>query len=73
MDQHEGRQDGPPTGVRLRRTARSVVARHLPTGVTAHGETEADAIRWLAEAVALHEGHVGAVDDPVAFLASRDE
>lgn len=45
------------------------VARHEETGVASHGETEAEALAMLAEALALHRGEAGEeIEDEEAFM-----
>jgi hypothetical protein len=57
-----------PPDVELRRTERSVIARHVPTDISCHAASVPDAIAWLTEAVALHTGSDAAVEDPQQFL-----
>lgn len=61
-----------PASVVMRQVEGEYVANHEATGVSAHGETEADALAWLAEAVALEVGSEAAIDDPLTFLDSLD-
>jgi predicted RNase H-like HicB family nuclease len=61
----------PPDGVEVRERGDDVVANHLTTGISAHGDSVAEALGWLAEALALELGYEGAIDDPVAFLAAN--
>ena len=63
----------PPSGVSIRRVDGSIVAQHEATDVSSHGETKAEAIQWLAEAVALEVGFDGEVDDAVEFLETQTE
>ncbi|MFB6229112.1 MAG: hypothetical protein ABEH88_11270 [Halobacteriales archaeon] len=45
-----------------------VTARDIETGVASCGESKAEALAMLAEALALHEGGGDAIDDEEAFL-----
>lgn len=45
-----------------------VTARDIETGVASSGESKAEALAMLAEALALHEGGGEPVDDEEAFL-----
>ena len=46
-----------------------VTARHLASGVASFGDTEADALRQLADALDSHFGNGEEIDDPEAYLA----
>jgi predicted RNase H-like HicB family nuclease len=45
-----------------------VTARDIETGVASSGESKAEALAMLAEALALHEGGGEPIDDEEAFL-----
>lgn len=47
-----------------------VTARHLETGVASFGDTEAEALRHLADALDSHSGEGEDIDDPEAYLES---
>jgi len=49
-----------------------VTARHLESGVASFGETEAEALRQLADALDSHFGHGDPIDDPEAYLAEKE-
>jgi predicted RNase H-like HicB family nuclease len=49
-----------------------VTARHVESGVAFFGDTEAEALRQLADALDSHFGAGEEVDDPEAYLADRD-
>lgn len=46
-----------------------VTARHLKSGVASFGDTEAEALRQLADALESHFGAGESIDDPDAYLA----
>jgi hypothetical protein len=46
----------------------SITAKDIETGVASFGDTKAEALRMLAEAIELHEGGGESIDDPDAFL-----
>ena len=46
----------------------SITARDIETGIASFGETKAEALAMLAEALALHEGEGAPIDDEEAFL-----
>lgn len=48
-----------------------VTARHVESGVASFGDTEAEALRQLADALDSHFGHGETIDDPEAYLADR--
>ena len=48
-----------------------VTARHVESGVASFGETEAEALRQLADALDSHFGDGEEIDDPEAYLAKR--
>ena len=48
-----------------------VTARHLESGVASFGDTEAEALRQLADALDSHRGEGDPIDDPEAYL--RDQ
>jgi hypothetical protein len=48
-----------------------VTARHVESGVASFGETEAEALRQLADALDSHSGAGEEIDDPEAYLAER--
>lgn len=59
----------PPAGVEfVREDDGRVTARHVESGVASFGDTEAEALRQLADALDSHFGHGEAIDDPEAFL-----
>lgn len=63
---------GEPDGVEfIREDDGRVTARHVASGVASFGDTEADALRQLADALDSHFGHGEAIDDPEAYLAER--
>jgi len=45
-----------------------VTARHVDSGVSSFGDTEAEALRQLADALDSHFGHGDQIDDPEAYL-----
>lgn len=63
----------PPEGVEfIHEEDGRVTARHVQTGVASFGETEADALRQLADALDSHAGKGEPIDHPVAFLEDLD-
>ena len=48
-----------------------VTARHVESGVASFGDTEAEALRQLADALDSHFGDGEEIDDPEAYLAER--
>jgi len=66
-------QTEPPTGVEfLYENDGRVTARHVESGVASFGETEAEALRQLADALDSHFGHGETIDDPEAYLEKLD-
>lgn len=60
----------PPAGVEfVHEDDGRVTARHLESGVASFGETEAEALRELADALDSHFGDGEPIDDPEAYLA----
>lgn len=58
------RDDGPEEGVEfIHEDDGSVTAKDLETGVASFGDTRAEALRMLAEALELHEGGGEPVSD----------
>ncbi|PSQ08552.1 hypothetical protein BRC95_03225 [Halobacteriales archaeon QS_5_68_33] len=45
-----------------------VTARHVESGVTSFGDTEAEALRQLADALDSHFGEGEEIEDPDAYL-----
>ena len=45
-----------------------MTARHIDSGVASFGDTEAEALRQLADALDSHFGHGEMIDDPDAYL-----
>lgn len=63
----------PPAGVEfVRGDDGRVTARHLASGVASFGETEAEALRELADALDSHFGDGEEIDDPEAYLDELD-
>jgi len=59
----------PPAGVEfVQEEDGRVTARHVESGVSSFGDTEAEALRELADALDSHFGHGEPIDDPEAFL-----
>ena len=59
----------PPAGVEfVHEEDGRVTARHIESGVSSFGDTEAEALRELADALDSHFGHGEAIDDPDAYL-----
>jgi len=63
----------PPAGVEfVREDDGRVTARHVESGVASFGDTEAEALRQLADALDSHFGHGQEIDDPEAYLEDLD-
>lgn len=59
----------PPIGVEfVHEEDGRVTARHVDTGVASFGDTEAEALRQLADALDSHVGDGEPIDDPQAYL-----
>jgi len=59
----------PPAGVEfIQEDDGRVTARHVDSGVASFGDTEAEALRQLADALDSHFGHGETIDDPDAYL-----
>lgn len=59
----------PPAGVEfVREDDGRVTARHVESGVASFGDTEAEALRELADALDSHFGEGDTIDDPEAYL-----
>jgi len=59
----------PPVAVELlREDDGRLTARHVDSGVASFGDTEAEALRQLADALDSHFGHGEKIDDPDAYL-----
>ena len=62
----------PPSGVEfVQEDDGRVTARHVESGVASFGDTEAEALRQLADALDSHFGAGEEVDDPEAWLAEE--
>jgi len=62
----------PPAGVELvREDDGRVTARHVDSGVASFGDTEAEALRQLADALDSHFGNGEDIEDPEAYLRER--
>lgn len=62
----------PPDGVEfIQEDDGRVTARHVESGVASFGDTEAEALRQLADALDSHFGDGEPIDDPAAYLAER--
>jgi hypothetical protein len=48
-----------------------VTARHVESGVASFGDTEAEALRELADALDSHFGDGESIEDPVAYLEEQ--
>jgi len=48
-----------------------ITARHVASGVASFGDTEAEALRQLADALDSHWGDGEPIDDPEAYLAEE--
>ena len=65
-------EGGPPDGVEfIHEDDGRVTARHVESGVASFGDTEAEALRQLADALDSHFGNGDEIDDPKAYLAER--
>jgi hypothetical protein len=59
----------PPVGVEfVHEDDGRVTARHVDSGVASFGDTEAEALRQLADALDSHMGGGEPIDDPEAYL-----
>jgi len=59
----------PPAGVEfIQEDDGRVTARHVDSGVASFGDTEAEALRQLADALDSHFGHGETIDDPEMYL-----
>jgi hypothetical protein len=59
----------PPDGVEFEEVEDGrVIARHLDSGVSSVGATEAEALRQLADALDSHFGRGETIDDPEQYL-----
>jgi len=59
----------PPAGVEfIQEDDGRVTARHVDSGVASFGDTEAEALRQLADALDSHFGHGETIDDPEGYL-----
>ena len=57
-----------PAGVEfIREDDGRVTARHVESGVSSFGDTEAEALRELADALESHFGRGEKIDDPEAY------
>lgn len=62
----------PPSGVEfIHEDDGRVTARHVDSGVASFGDTEAEALRQLADALDSHFGAGEQIDDPEAYLSDR--
>jgi hypothetical protein len=62
----------PPAGVEfVHEEDGRVTARHVDSGVASFGDTEAEALRELADALDSHFGAGESIDDPEAWLAKE--
>jgi hypothetical protein len=60
----------PPAGVEfIQEDDGRVTARHVESGVSSFGDSEAEALRQLADALDSHFGRGEPIDDPEAYLA----
>jgi predicted RNase H-like HicB family nuclease len=50
---------------------RWITARHIESGVASFGDTEAEALRQLADALESHRGKGEPIDNPKAWLRER--
>jgi len=63
---------GPSDGVEfVHEDDGTVTARHVKSGVASFGDTEAEALRQLADALDSHFGDDDKIDDPETYLAER--
>lgn len=61
----------PPDGVEfVREDDGRVTARHLESGVASFGDTEAESLRQLADALDSHFGDGEPIEDPETYLES---
>jgi len=59
----------PPSGVEfIHEYDGRVTARHVDSGMASFGDTEAEALRQLADALDSHFGHGEEIDDPDLWL-----
>ncbi|GAA0271301.1 type II toxin-antitoxin system HicB family antitoxin [Halobacterium noricense] len=59
----------PPSGVEfIHKNDGRMTARHVESGVASFGDTEAEALRQLADALDSHVGRGEEIDDPEACL-----
>lgn len=59
----------PPAGVEfVHEDDGRVTARHIESGVASFGETEAEALRELADALDSHSGQGEEIEDPETYL-----
>ena len=62
----------PPDGVEfIHEEDGRVTARHVESGVASFGDTEAEALRQLADALDSHFGDGEEIDDPEQYLAEQ--
>ncbi|CAI49732.1 uncharacterized protein NP_7006A (plasmid) [Natronomonas pharaonis DSM 2160] len=62
----------PPAGVEfVHEDDGRVTARHVESGVASFGDTEAEALRELADALDSHFGDGERIDDPEAYLEDQ--
>ena len=62
----------PPAGVEFVHEDDSrVTARHVESGVASFGDTEAEALRELADALDSHFGDGESIEDPEAYLEDQ--
>lgn len=62
-----------PDGVEfVREPDGRVTARHVESGVASFGDTEAEALRALADALDSHSGNGEEIEDPEAHLEEQD-
>jgi len=48
-----------------------VTARHLESGIASFGDTEAETLRQLADALDSHRGEGDPIDEPEAYLREQ--
>lgn len=64
--------DDAPDGVEfIHEPSGRVTARHVESGVASFGDTEAEALRELADALDSHFGDGEPISDPAAYLAEQ--
>lgn len=64
--------DDAPDGVEfIHESDGRVTARHVESGVASFGDTEAEALRELADALDSHFGEGESIRDPEAYLADQ--